>query len=165
MARGRIDRWIGTEADARDVRLTGGPLYDLTTPAERRLRGALSFSGIVTPAVIILSVLLRRPVTNPDKAMVLGWFSLALSLASVLATWTLLAALVDRRPVWTDRLARRAWVWAAFSCLTLGVLGWVGRGSATLGAALLYGVGMSAVGAGLIGLTISALPHRGRSGT
>ena len=144
----------------QDVSVTWGTVYDLTTPASRRLRGALSFSAVVTPAVILVSILLRRPVTDPGKAMVLGWFTLALSLASLLSTWTLLAALLEHRPVWSDRLARAAWVWAALSCVILGASGWVGRTSPTMGAALLYGAGMAAVGFGAIGLGVSAMPRR-----
>jgi hypothetical protein len=119
----------------------------------------LSFSVVVVPTLIVVSVLLRRTPPDGDVALVYGAAGMVLSLASVLSIWVLVAAVLERRPVWGDRGARWAWLWAVASCAVLAYLGLTGSGSQTVGSFLIYAAGRFAIGYGGIGLLIAALPR------
>jgi hypothetical protein len=124
----------------------------------------LSFSLLVTPTVVVVSILLRHSAPNEELAQVYVSLGGMLSVASLLSIWVLVAALIEHRPVWTDRVARWAWLWAVASCAVLAFLGLTGSGSQTVGALLVYAAGLFAIGYGGVGLVIAALPRWGRSG-
>jgi energy-converting hydrogenase Eha subunit A len=119
----------------------------------------LTFSAVVMPTLIVASILLRRSAPNGDVALVYEAAGLVLSLAGVFSIWVLVAAILERRPVWRDRGARRAWMWAVVSCATLAYLGLTGSGSHTVGAFVIYAAGLFAIGYGGVGLLIAALPR------
>ena len=137
-------------------------MYELVTPSQKRFRTALGFSLFMTPAVIVASMLMSH--TAPKHwggiYVMLGGF---MAVANLLSIWLLVAALAERRPVWTDRAARWAWFWALGSYAALGYLGVTRAGSNTLGAFLAYAAGLCAIGFGGVGLLIAALPRWGRS--
>jgi hypothetical protein len=135
-------------------------MYDLVTPGERRLRGALSSSFVLMPAALVGLSLLRRPIHNDAAALVAFTLSLILSLGSVAATWGLVAVLLEHRPAWHPLRIRLIWLWTLAACLTLALAGWLGKDSNTLGAVALYGAGMMCLASAAVGLTLALIPVR-----
>jgi hypothetical protein len=119
----------------------------------------VAFSAVVVPALVAASILLRHAMPDDFWALVYGAGGFVLPLAAVLSIWVLVAAVLERRPVWSDRGGRWAWLWAVASCATLAYLGLAGSGSNTVGSFVIYFAGLFAIGYGGVGLLIAALPR------
>lgn len=135
-------------------------MYDLVSPAERRLRGALSTSLVLMPAAFLGSILLRRPIHNDGIALAAFILSLFLAAGSVAATWGLVAALIEHRPAWHPMRVRLIWLWALVACLALALAGWLGKDSNTYGGVTLYAAGMMCLASGGVGLSVALVPRR-----
>jgi hypothetical protein len=131
------------------------------TPSDRRLRTALQFSILCSVLVFLVpGPLSRAAVAAGEGTFFIGGFAYALVVMTVLSFWLLLAALLERRPVFGNRVGRRVWTWAFAMWIGMGWLGWSSHGVGTLGSAALFAASLVIVVSGSIGLVVCALPLR-----
>jgi len=133
-----------------------------TPPARRRLTGALTFSVVVAPALVLSTVPLSHVPSSDDVAYIQGWFAACLAVAGVFSVWVLVAALLGVRPAWADPLGRWVWVWTLAYCVILGAVGIAHSSSQSLASALLYASGVLSVISGAIGLPFALIRPRAR---
>jgi hypothetical protein len=136
----------------------------VSLPKERRLRTALVFSPLCLVAVFWASRAFDVHLSPDEGALALTMIvpALGLALMSVMASWLLVAELMERRPVFGDRQGRWLWLWTLVFSGTLLVLGVAGSASQTVGRTLLYASGLLAALIGGVGLVISAIPRWSR---
>ena len=134
---------------------------------ERRLRTAVVFSVVCLIAVYLGSRAfdVRVRPEEHDKALTMMVPALGLTVASVYATWLLVAELLERRPALHSRQGRLLWAWTLVFCTALFTLGSASSASQTIGQSLMYASGLLTATVGAVGLLISAIPHRGPGAT
>ena len=132
------------------------------SPSDVRLRTALQFSALCLGGMLVASRFLPTA-ADPNKALVLTYFAIALALGSVFAYWTLLAALAERRPALSDRVGRWVWAWAFFLWVVVAWSGWSVHTSRSLGAVMIVAASEFIFVSGVIGLTFALLGRRNRT--
>jgi hypothetical protein len=132
----------------------------LRTPAERRLRGAVTFSVVCMLALLGSSFLMNR--MNDVEGGILFEMSLSLAVvvAAVFSFWYLLSVLLERRPVMSDPHAKWVWVWTAAIWITLVTLAVANREPQSFASATQLSAGWFVGVSGLLVLPWSLLPRR-----
>jgi len=133
----------------------------VSSPQDRRLRGAVIFSVVCLIAVFLVSRAfdVRLAPDQFEKATAMTVPALGLALGSVYACWLLISALLERRPALRDRQGRWLWGWTLVFTAVLVVLGLMNSVSQTIGQVVLYASGLLVGLIGTVGLLVSALPR------
>ena len=128
---------------------------------DQRLRTAIIFSLLCLAAVLLGSKALdlRLDPSDQSEGLAMMVVALGLALTSVMASVLLVAALLERRPAFSDQRGRWLWVWTLVFCASCVTIGLVNRSSQTIGQGVLYGSGLLVGFIGVLGLAISAMPR------
>jgi energy-converting hydrogenase Eha subunit A len=128
---------------------------------DQRLRTAIIFSLLCLVAVLLGSNALdvRLDPSDQSEGLAMMVVALGLALSSVMASVLLVAALLERRPVFSDRRGRWLWVWTLVFCAACVTLGLINRSTQTMGQGVLYGSGLLVALIGVLGLAISSIPR------
>jgi len=139
----------------------------VSTSTDRRLRTAVVFSVFCLVVVFLGSVAfdVRLDPDDADRALAMMVPALGLALASVVASFLLVGALLERRPAWGNRQGRWLWAWTLIFWAAFIALGITNSASQTIGQTLLYASGLMVALIGFVGLVISALPRWKRGAT
>lgn len=133
-----------------------------TPPSRRRLAGALAFSFVVVPVIVLSVWVLPRLSVGLDHELAQGWIAATAASAGVFAVWLLIAALLEMRPAWADPVGRRVWLWTGACCVVLAAAGLTHATDGGLGSVLLYASGMLSIVSGAVGLVAALIPPRAR---